>query len=431
MNTFAKKLLATTLASTMLLLGGCGGTTAPAPTASGTPAAPAKEIVLNFPCIWVAKDSKAQVFGEMVAAFNEENKGAIKVVIEEQTDYQAYRDKIRTMVSAGTAPDIFTFDTFDDAVNFANSGKLLDLTPYMDDAWKNSFDAGVIDGAMLDGKLYNVPYEAAAFPVMYNKKLLASVGYNEFPKTYDELFDCCEKLKAQGIAPMSQMTGENAYTTQLWYSQAVVAIGGKDVYANGLEDPAFVQAAEVVQKMYEYTTSDAIGAGAAISAGHFLNERTAIFMNGPWFLARIAKEGTPDLVANAGLAYAPTFTGGKGQEKGMVSAIQARIALGNQTDPAKADAAVKFLKYATNPEWVSKLSASSGALFYIKTEASADMTPIQLELQQLRSEAPYSAPAFFSVVPAAVMTELPQAFDGLVMGEMSPQEFVDTLKALY
>ena len=85
----------------------------------------------------------------------------------------------------------------------------------------------LIENAMpTSGKLYVIPFESAYWPVMYNKKLLSEVGYDKFPETFDELWDCCDKLKAKGITPMSQMTGENAYTTVLWLNYAAIAAGG-------------------------------------------------------------------------------------------------------------------------------------------------------------------------------------------------------------
>lgn len=89
------------------------------------------EIVLNFPCIWVGADSKAEVFGEMVEEFNEENKGKYRVVIEEQTDYGAYKDKLRTLISTGNAPDLFTFSDYADIELYSKSGKLMDLTQFL------------------------------------------------------------------------------------------------------------------------------------------------------------------------------------------------------------------------------------------------------------------------------------------------------------
>ena len=42
-------------------------------------AAEGNEIIINFPSIWVGKDSKAKVMDELVVKFNEDNKENIDV----------------------------------------------------------------------------------------------------------------------------------------------------------------------------------------------------------------------------------------------------------------------------------------------------------------------------------------------------------------
>ena len=59
------------------------------------------EIIINFPSVWVGTDSKAPYMAELIEAFNAENAGSIKVIVEEQTDYQAARDKLRTTITTG------------------------------------------------------------------------------------------------------------------------------------------------------------------------------------------------------------------------------------------------------------------------------------------------------------------------------------------
>ena len=86
------------------------------------------EIIINFPSIWVGTDSKAAYMSKLIDAFNAENAGSIKVVVEEQTDYQAYRDKIRTTITTGSAPDLCILDTTFDIKAYAESGKFMDLT---------------------------------------------------------------------------------------------------------------------------------------------------------------------------------------------------------------------------------------------------------------------------------------------------------------
>jgi len=388
---------------------------------------PAKKITITWPSIWVGVDSKAATIDKFVREFNSANEGKIEIVIEENSDYQMYRDKIRTLVSAANPPDFFTIDS--DIPFYLQSGKLLDLTEALNSGWANNFVSGALDNTTIDGKVYAIPYEMAVTPVMYNKRLLKQAGWDKFPETFSELWQCAEDLKSAGITPFSQMTGENAWTTMLWYSQIVVAIGGPNVYDNP-NDPAFVEAAEVIKKMFEYTTKDAVGAGASVSGGHFLAEETAIFMNGPWYIGRLKNDGQNNMYEHVAIAPCPVYENGKGSKGGYIGNPQALLVAGGTNDKAKADAVIEFMKFITEPARVAELSATSGALFYVKSaDTGIEMERLQAEMIAQVNEAPYIVPHFQYMNPPAVYNELPMALSGLVLGELTPQEFVDRLNS--
>ena len=421
------------------LLAGCGGKGAEKPSGEAgkdgdTPVAEQTDteqpsgdkVTLKWPCIWSGTDSKADVIREIVDDFNEEYADKYEVIIEENTDYQAYRDGLRTSISAGSAPDIFTFD--DDFELYLASGRLVDLTERMDAGWSDNFIEGALEEGTFEDKVFAVPYEMGVTPIMYNKRLLAEAGWDSFPETFDELWELADDLVAAGITPFSQMTGENAWTSMLWYSQIVLAIGGPDVYDNP-EDPAFVEAAEVMQKLFEYTTGDAVGAGASVSGGHFLAEETAIFINGPWYIGRLQEDGQNDMYEQVEISPVPLFEGGKGEKGGYVGFVQAYIAAGDTGDPAKTEAQIAFLEYLTEPARVSKLSAHSGALFYIQSDGEADYERLQGQMIEQIEAAPYIQKSFNVISPAAVANEFPQALSSLVLGEFTPQEFVDSLNS--
>lgn len=430
-----KKTIAMLLAVVMIagMFAACSGSASSAAASAGSAAssAPAKveKVTINFPCIWVGTDSKAEYFGKMVSDFNKENEGAIEVVIEEQTDYQAYRDKIRTSITAGQAPDVFSFDNLSDVATYSSSGKLMDLSQYLGEGWGDNFSDGSLAAAQYNGANFCVPYEKATFGVYYNAKMLEEVGYTEFPQTYDDLFALCDKLKAAGYIPMCQMSGENAWTSMLWYSQILVSIGGPDIYSKGLDDPAYAQAATILKKMYDYTSSDAVGAGAAVVNGHFLNAQAAIYMNGPWFIPRFAKEGVEGLADNVKVAYAPMAAGGKGTYGGMIGVAQAYLAAAKQDDPNKEAAVVKFLQYITDPQRTTEFAAAAGTMFFVKSQATTEANPIRASLLDLSEKAAYTVPHFQGAMPTAVANEFPQALSGLVLGEIDEQGFVDMLKA--
>lgn len=192
-----KKLIALLLAAVMVFALAACGQQAPAPAAAPAAekpaeaapaeaapaeAAPAGEIVINFPSIWVGTDSKAAYMSKLVEDFNAENAGAIKVVVEEQTDYQGYRDKIRTTVTTGSAPDLCILDTTFDIKAYAESGKFMDLTPYLEAGWGEDFIDGAFDAWSVDGKVFILPFESAVFTPIYNTKLLKEIGWEQPPR---------------------------------------------------------------------------------------------------------------------------------------------------------------------------------------------------------------------------------------------------------
>lgn len=382
-------------------------------------------VTLTFPSIWVGTDSKAEVFGKMIEGFNKENAGKFKVAVEEQTDYDAYRDKIRTVISTGNAPDLFTVDNMADVALFSKSGKLMDLTKYLSEK-SDTYQEGTVEAAQIDNLNYALPYEMAVLPVMYNGKLLEEAGV-EAPKSYDELWAACEKLKANGISPICQMTNDNAWTTMIWYSYALASCGGKDVYANGLDNPAFVEAAEVLKKMFDYTSSDAIGADATVVNGHFFNERAAMYTNGTWILGRVKKEGVEGLYDN--LVVTPGLSYNEKNGGAYVNAINAYFCAGKQDDPKKQEAVEAFFTYITDADRVLELANSSGASFAVAIDSAKITDPLQAEISKQVQEAEFMIPHFQAAMPTTVVTAFPAAVEGLALGDITPEEFVEELKA--
>lgn len=431
MGKFAKRMIAMLMAVTVstIAFAGCGTKEEAQSTnsAAGTSTLSTKAIKITFPTIWVGTDGKAQVFGEMVKSFNQENEGKIQVALEEYTDYDAYEDKMRTTISTGNAPDIFTFKSYADLQLYSQSGKLMDLTSYLQDkAWSDNFAEGVIAASQYEGKNYSVPFENAVIAIMYNKKLLADAGIDKTPTTYDELWAACEKLKAKGIYPTTQMTNKNAWTSMLWYSYALASAGGKDVYSKGLDDPAFLEAAKIMQKMFSYTSPDAVGADATVVNGHFFNERAAVYANGSWILSRIKTEGVAGLYDNIEIGAGLGYNGG--ESGAYINAIQAYIACGKQTDPAKEEAIVKFLKYITDPDRVTELSNSSGSLFAINTKVTDKTEKLQATMIEQSAKAPYMIGTFESAMSTKVVAAFPAALESLVLGEYTPEQFINALK---
>ncbi len=392
-----------------------------------------KEIVLQWPCIWVAQDSKAPTIKALVDQFNADNAGKIKVVIEPNPDYDGYRTKINTMMAAGEVPDLFVFNPDPTSFSYYEGDLLMDFTKDLKSrAWNKNFVEGTIDSSTKNGRTKSVAFEMGVTPIWYNTALFEKAGIKEFPKTFDDFWVACDKLKAIGVVPTSQMTGgTNAWTSMLWFSHILASIGGPEVWSKPLSDPIYVQAAEIMLKLYSdgNTTKDAVGAGPGDSSAHFLAGETAIFINGPWYIGSI-REQAPDVHKVTSVTAAPAVA--KGEYGAQIGFLLSNLGAAHTDDPARRAAVLKFMKWMTEPENVKTISLDAGSLFSIKTEIGPqdEVDPLQREFTNALAEASFVVPWFSSQYKTEVVEELGQALGAMVLGRATPTEFVEMLQAV-
>lgn len=407
----------------MAACGGSSGAAASTETVGGTEAAAESsgEVVLEFPCTWVGTDSKAEVFGQMVADFNEAYDGQYQVNISEYTDYDAYYDYIRTTVSTGSVPDLFSVKTLADVALYSSSGKVMDLTDFLaGDEMASKYSDGVIASAQVDGANYAMPWEAAIVPVMYNGTLLKEAGVTELPATYEELIAVFDTLKASGIdTPCSFMTSSNAWTAMLWYTYLIAAEGGADVLSEDWNTAVFQNAADKLVTMYGYAPSDAIGAAASDVNSHFFNGETAVYTNGTWILASIKENAAEGIYENLQFAAGPNNS--------MIQYTQAYI-MAADTDDAEKQAAVEaFLTWITDADRLTELSNSSGAVFVVKTN-EVENEYINTIIA-LRDAADIIIPSFESYVSTICANDFSPQLESLLLGDITTEEFVLNLQA--
>ncbi len=385
------------------------------------------EVVLEFPTFWVGQDAKAEIVETLVEEFNAEYEGRYKVEIEANPDTDGYRDKINASIAAGQVPDLFVFNPDPTTFQYYEGDLLFDFTEELEGDWGDNFVSGTVEGAARDGAVKSVPFEVGVTPIWYNEDLLAEAGWDSFPETIDEFWEMAEDLKANDIAPTSQMTGgSNAWTSMLWYSHILASIGGPDVWDRPLSHPQYVEAAEIMQRMFkDYTTSDAVGAGPGESSGHYMSERTAIFINGPWFIGNVAEQA-PDVKDATRLTPAPQVGDFHGHQ---ISFPLSNLAAANTDDPRKREAVVAFMQFMTDPENVRRISLDAGSMFAIKYSLSEDeVDPLQARFIEAFSNAEFTVEHMQANYPVDLIAELGQGFGAMALDRQTPEEFVENLQ---
>ncbi|GAA5195814.1 ABC transporter substrate-binding protein [Microbacterium jejuense] len=131
----------------------------------------------------------------VVAAYKEKTGLDVNVTLADTGQYQT---TIRTQLSSGTAPDVFT--VWAGSGNPAaiqilqGAGYLADLS---DRPWVDEVDPGTAEQLQIDGKTYGLPSKLDAIGAIYNKTTLDGLGL-DIPTTYDELLDFCGDVKDAG-----------------------------------------------------------------------------------------------------------------------------------------------------------------------------------------------------------------------------------------
>lgn len=395
-----------------------------------------EEIVLTYITCQVGADASAEVVQKTVDKFNELHKGEIRVVIDGVPEYTNQINKVKTNISSGIPIDITYLSDLVTRDDYWGRGQWADLTPYIDDEMKaQDTENNWKECTTVDGEIVGVPSSMMSEAIYYNKTLFAKAGIeeSEIPfKTWDAFYEACDKLKAAGITPLSQQTaGGNGWCSMLFYSAFV---GGaradilKDIHS--FDDPIFEEGAEMLLKLRDYTTPDALNGAYEMAAINFLQGNTAMIANGPWMTAQLKEN--PELWENLGLMPFPSQDG-TGTIVNAGPCFMLMTSKENEKDPEKMKAIVEFMKFQNDPAVVKDLILESGLMYTYAGEmdlASSDkLDYLQKEYFRLIEEANYTINDMSNGVVAEFSPAFCEELGKLWMDQITPAEFVANMDA--
>ena len=253
----------------------------------GAPAAFADDVTLTLWSIATESDSSHQAFVDGIAAFEAEHPG---VKIEHvTTENEAYKTKIKAAMSSGEGlPDIFFTWGMGFLGEFVNAGRVYCVDNEYE-AYKDELPEAMTVNVRYDNKMYGVPYTMSLVTLYANMDLLAQVGYEDIPATYEDMMACCEALKAAGIIPFG-VSGKELWCLSEYVEPLVIkSVGGqalRDMY-NGeasWNNDGVVKAIEAFQGMVEneYFDPSAAALGNDEVKNNFIAGKHAFYQNGSW-----------------------------------------------------------------------------------------------------------------------------------------------------
>ena len=288
---------------------------------------------------------------ELADAFNKAYEGKyyldVQWVLETEEEY---RQNLKRMNVTGTLPaiiyDVCTVPSFYQMM--VEEGRLTDLTPYLeeDEEWMAEIEPAVLKGCTYeDGKVYLGPISTAAFTcagMFYNEELFTQAGIDSFPATWEEFYACCDKLKEKGITPLALHTEGTGWAPMLIATAAVAEdLEGADFMRRMLpesyDNPSGYKLAATLQKLFTYTTEDALHTDYDVAYSNFFSGKAAMLPNGYWLIDQIP-DGWEDKVRFAAFP-----------QRTMVASPETFgwAVVSTYSDEVK-EAAVEFLKFRTH-----------------------------------------------------------------------------------
>ena len=246
---------------------------------------------LTMWCPVTEKDPQHQAFEEAIADMAETYPS---LLLEwEAYDREAYKTRIKAAVAADELPDIFVTWSGAFLQDFVDAGKVYCLDDYYPD-YCSELPEGMLSTSTFNGKHYGVPMYYNVVMLYANMDVLAKVGYDEIPSTYNDLIECCEALRAKGIYAFSCAGGENWCVSEYLETIFLKTIGAdalNDIFLGRAtwDNAGIAGSVDMLQDMIShYFDPDGAGMSNVEIKEGFLKGDFACYINGTWNCAEFS-----------------------------------------------------------------------------------------------------------------------------------------------
>lgn len=241
---------------------------------------------------------------KLVDAFNKEYDGKYHVQVEwiMETE-EEYRQNLKRQNVSDQLPAVITdlrmLPSFYQML--IEDNRIMDLAPYIeaDKEWKQAVDENVLESCTEeDGSIYLSSTATSLFScsgVFWNKELFAQADITEFPNTWAEFWQTCDRLEAAGITPLALHTEGTAWAPMLFTTAKLAESEEglaylKTVLPDTYQNKYGMEMAETLKRLFQYTTEDAMYSDFDVSYRNFFSGKTAMIPNGYWMISQMENE---------------------------------------------------------------------------------------------------------------------------------------------
>ncbi|MFC6649796.1 extracellular solute-binding protein [Paenibacillus rhizoplanae] len=445
---------------TSALLTGCGGNKNNAANSKGEPAAteeaaatnaaateePASaepfEMTIRHTQVGADKQKRLAILEDVVGKVQADVPGLTFKLDGVDSDVNR-KEKLRGEMAAGNPPEIFDLFGSPDSKIYAKEGKLLDLTPILDELGiKDKFSN--LDPFTYEGKIYGLPIGGSGEGFFYNKEYYTGKGWKA-PATFAELEQQLADIKADGKVPMAGASKAGwvplMLANHLWSRYAGPDVTAK--FATGeakWNDPNVVKGLAKYKEWVDkgYFKKGELGFEYAEYTTQFTSGEAILMYDGTWkssvFKAGQSGEG---LIGKVGFFNIPAVEGGVGDQTALMRDVNNGYGFSaSASEDERQLAAVKsFIKNMFNEEMQLRGLVEDGVLPAMKIDPAVlnkNITDdLMSEIVAVLNSSQSSFPAFDSLVQADVTTEISNIqIQSLIGGQTTPEKMGEALQKI-
>lgn len=344
-------------------------------------------------------------------------------------------ERLTVLAASNELPDIVYLNkVVFDAVKKDNM--LLDISEYFD----RSYYRDNLNTFSYNGAVYGIPTKYTTYNyVYYNSELWKEAGYEEFPKTWDEVLKANEFFKSKGIPciifanklPFFSMTSYfNAIVHEVCGPDWVDSLNRMDGNANFTDD-CLVEALEKFSTLRPLWNADFISADDQWAVAELAKGKAGAHISGSWVAGSIisyedVNPGISDIIR---VAPAPTFSG---EEPTIDYAVPQGIGINAKVsnDELKKQAAVAFLQMMGTDRY-SRYMAEVGEMGSV--EANADQSGLKQMQQDMFAvmNSHKNVPHFVYGLHASVENSIQASLSSFLSGSISAEECAAEIQRAY
>jgi multiple sugar transport system substrate-binding protein len=278
------------LAVAALGLAGCGRGDG---DAGGGAPEPAEEVaegeVSGSIDVW-AMGTEGEELGPFVQAFEKANpKATVNVTA---VPWESAHDKIATAIAAGKTPDVSLIGSTWMG-EFAEADGLEPTPEGLVD--EKAFFPGAWDSTVVGGTSYGVPWYVETRVLFYRTDMAQKAGWNEPPKTWDELKQFAKDLQTKGgseyglyVQP-GQTGAWQHFMPFAWQNGAEMTNAAETEYT--IDNPATVEALDYYKSLFTAGLSQTRLLDPGELEQGFADGTYGSFINGPWYTGLVEDAG--------------------------------------------------------------------------------------------------------------------------------------------